>query len=59
MNDEQVFWQNTNIQQSFQNNSYTNSYTKKLFSLSNMKYCISFRGPKLWNYFLQNQEKEI
>ena len=24
-----------------------------------MKYCISVRGPKLWNDFLQNEEKEI
>ena len=36
-----------------------NSYTIKLFSLSNMKYCISVRGPKLWNNVLQNEEKEI
>ena len=36
-----------------------NSYTTKSFSLSNMKYCISVRGPKLWNEFLQNEEKEI
>ena len=35
-----------------------NSYTTKSFSLSNVKYCISVRGPKLWNDFLQN-EKEI
>ena len=24
-----------------------------------MKYCISVRGPKLWNDFLQIEEKEI
>ena len=24
-----------------------------------MKYCISVRGPKLWNDFLQNEEKKI
>ena len=24
-----------------------------------MKYCILVRGPKLWNDFLQNEEKEI
>ena len=35
-----------------------NSYTTKSSSLSNIKYCISVRGPKLWNDFLQN-EKEI
>ena len=29
-----------------------NSYTRKSFSLSNMKYCISVRGPELWNDFL-------
>ena len=29
-----------------------NSNTSKSFSLSNMKYCILVRGPKLWNEFL-------
>ena len=24
-----------------------------------MKYCISVQGPKLWNDFLQKEEKEI
>ena len=43
-----------NIQQIFKN-----SCTTKSFSLSKMKYCISVRGPKLWNDFLQNEEKEI
>ena len=28
------------------------SYITKSFSLSNMKYCISVRGPKLWNDLL-------
>ena len=36
-----------------------NSYTTKSFSLSNMKYYISVWGPKLWNDFSQNKEKEI
>ena len=35
------------------------SYTIKLFSLSNMKYCISVPGPKLWNDLFQNEKKEI
>ena len=34
-------------------------YHKIILSPSNMKYCISVRGPKLWNYFLRNEEKEI
>ena len=34
-----------------------NSYTSKSFSLSNMKYCISVRGPNLWNEYLQSKEK--
>ena len=36
-----------------------NSYTAKSFSLSNMEYWVSVWGPKLWNDFLQNKEKEI
>ena len=36
-----------------------NSYTTKSLSLSNMKYCISVRGPRLLNELFQNEEKEI
>ena len=31
----------------------------KKFSLSTTKYSISYRGPKIWNDFLKNEEKEI
>ena len=36
-----------------------NSFSLKTFFLNGSKYCISFRGPKLWNDFLTNEEKEI
>ena len=36
-----------------------NSFSLKTFFLNGSKYCISFRGPKVWNDFLTNAEKEI
>ena len=36
-----------------------NSFNLKAFFLNGSKYCISFRGPKVWNDFLTNEEKEI
>ena len=36
-----------------------NSFSLKTFFLNGSKYCISFRGPKVWNDFLTNEEKEI
>ena len=36
-----------------------NSFSLKTFFLNDSKYCISFRGPKVWNDFLTNEEKEI
>ena len=36
-----------------------NSFSLKTFFLNGSKYCISFRGPKIWNDFLTNEEKEI
>jgi len=38
--------------------SQTN-FVSQSFSLSQRKYSISVRGPKLWNEFLQKEEKEI
>ena len=40
------------------NFSYS-SFSLKKCSLNSTKYSISFRGPKLWNYFLNNEEKQI
>ena len=31
----------------------------KQFLLSTTKYLIFYRGLKIWNYFLTNEEKEI
>ena len=36
-----------------------NSFSLKKCSLNSTKYSISFRGPKLWNEFLDNDEKQI
>ena len=36
-----------------------NSFSLKTFFLNGSKYRISFRGPKVWNDFLTNEEKEI
>ena len=36
-----------------------NSFSLKTFFLNGSKYCISFRGPKVWNDVLKNEEKGI
>ena len=36
-----------------------NSFSLKTFFFTGSKYCVSFRGPKVWNDFLTNEEKEI
>ena len=36
-----------------------NSFSLKKCSLNCIKYFISFRGPKLWNEFLNTDEKQI
>ena len=36
-----------------------NSFSLKTFFLNGSKYCISFGGPKVWDDFLTNEEKEI
>ena len=36
-----------------------NSFSLKTFFLHGSKYCISFRGHKVWNNFLTNEGKEI
>ena len=36
-----------------------NNFSLKMFFLNGWKYFISFRGPKVWNNFLTNEEKEI
>ena len=43
---------------------YPNQFSKtnfslKRFLLSTTKYSISYRGPKIWNDFLTNEEKEM
>lgn len=35
-----------------------NNSILKLFSLSNMKFCISVRGLKLWHEFLQSAKRK-
>ena len=35
------------------------NFSFKTFSLSTTKYSISYRGSKVWNDFLTNEEKEI
>ena len=35
------------------------SFSLKKCSLNSTKYSISFRGPKLWDEFLNNEEKQI
>ena len=35
------------------------NFSLKKFSLSAPKYSISYRGPKIWNDFLTNEEKEM
>ena len=35
------------------------NFSLKSYSLNNIKYSVSFRGPKLWNDILNKQEKEI
>ena len=34
-------------------------FSLKSFLVNSSKYFISFRGPKVWNDFLTNEEKEI
>ena len=34
-------------------------FNLKAFSLKTTKYAISYRGPKIWNYFLTKSEKEL
>ena len=36
-----------------------NNFSLKKCSLNSTKYYISFRGPKLWNEFLNANEKQI
>ena len=36
-----------------------NCFSLKAISLKSTKYCISFRGPKIWNNFLTKEEKEL
>ena len=36
-----------------------NCFSLKAISLKSTKYCISFRGPKIWNKFLTKEEKEL
>ena len=36
-----------------------NCFTVKAVSLKSTKYCISFRGPKIWNEFLTKEAKEL
>ena len=36
-----------------------NNFSLKSFFLNGSKFCISFQGPKVWNDFLTNEEKEI
>ena len=36
-----------------------NCYRLKAISVKSTKYCISFRGPKIWNKFLTKEEKEL
>ena len=36
-----------------------NCFSIKAISLKSIKYCISFRGPKIWNKFLTKEEKEL
>ena len=36
-----------------------NNFSLKSFFLNGSKFCVSFRGPKVWNDFLTNKEKEI
>ena len=45
-------------------NKYLTKFSEKCFSLKaislkSTKYCISFRGPKIWNNFLTKEEKEL
>ena len=34
-----------------------NCFSLKAISLKSTKYCISFRGPKIWNKFLTKEER--
>ena len=36
-----------------------NCFSLKAISLKFTKYCISFRGPNIWNKFLTKEEKEL
>ena len=36
-----------------------NCFSLKAISLKPTNYCISFRGPKIWNKFLTKEEKEL
>ena len=36
-----------------------NCFCLKAVSLKSTKYCISFRGPKIWNEFLTKEAKEL
>ena len=35
------------------------NYSLKKHSLKSSKFAVSYRGPKLWNEFLSNEEKKI
>ena len=35
------------------------NFSLKSFFLNGSKFCISLQGPKVWNDFLTNEEKEI
>ena len=49
----------TNPSHNYPTNFSYNSFSLKKCSLNSTKYSISFRGPKLWNDFLNNEEKQI
>ena len=34
-------------------------FSLKAISLKSTKYCISLRGPKIWNKFLTKEEKKL
>ena len=40
-------------------NCSENNFSLKSSFLIGSKFCISFQGPKVWNDFLTNEEKEI
>ena len=36
-----------------------NCFSLRAISIKSTKYCISFRGPKIWNNFLTKEEKGL